>query len=232
MLRISKASLNALEASSWPGFVAGLTDELLEEYPDELEPYPEQVRTQMVANMVARARARWNLQSQEALAAYCELALSVAPNFDEDPDVQGALRSQADAETVVLEIGDLVPDKVWERVEAHAACLPLYVPSDLMDAPLAKRVEAAAKLLLEDRIPPNALAEAAARAVAIAERLGFSDDDDAGLVILASQAVWGRALFDTDFPDWVRKVLNENYSAQRKVESIRIALADAADLIV
>jgi hypothetical protein len=161
VLQISKRSLAALEQSSLRGFAVRLTANLLEDYPDELGPYPKETRPRIVANMVDRARARWKLQSQEAITSYCELMLSVAPNFDEDPDIQRALRAEPDPDSSIFQLTNVVHDRVWKHAQAKVACLPLYLPRDLIDAPIEKRVEAAARLLLPDRIPPDALAHGA-----------------------------------------------------------------------
>ncbi|MCF6249989.1 MAG: hypothetical protein L3J75_01790 [Methylococcaceae bacterium] len=52
-----------------------------------LSRFPEQIQLKIVSNMIDRAK-RWGINWKSSLVIFAELMISIAPNFDQQVDIQ------------------------------------------------------------------------------------------------------------------------------------------------
>ena len=108
MLAISELTLKTLEASARPLFARRVQIALAEKYLHFLPRFPDGIQTLIVGNMLGRA-SRWGINGQRALLAFCELMISVAANFDEQPEIRAELeQARGGRDATLLELPDRV----------------------------------------------------------------------------------------------------------------------------
>jgi hypothetical protein len=70
---------------------------------------------EMVTNGLARARS-YDLEKPQDLTAFVAIMFDISPNFDEQPDIQRALRDKSiPIEQRFNTMIERVPDKAWEE---------------------------------------------------------------------------------------------------------------------
>lgn len=228
MLTISQSALAYYRKDFLGRFLKQITPALAERYPHFLPRFPESVQTEIVRNMVGRG-ARWGVKDLQALLAFAELMISVAANFDEEPNIravlQGAAKQQGRSpDEVVVSFTDLVPEAAWESAERGACDLPFFTPSHLLTATLLDRTTAAVPLVLFDATDlqnPRGVAMAGA---AVAEELHLEGQSDAPLVMVAWRQLYGPKFNDKSMYPWVGDVLEANPRACLAMLKFRIAL--------
>jgi hypothetical protein len=74
---------------------------------------------EMVTNGLTRARS-YDLEKPQYLTAFVAIMFDISPNFDEQPNIQQALRDQSTPiEQRFNTMIECVPDKAWEEAEKN-----------------------------------------------------------------------------------------------------------------
>lgn len=221
MLTIAPGTMEALRAAALPAFTEEVRDALADAYPHVLPCFPEPVQRAIVGHMLARAR-RWQLNHRDSLYSYCATMITVAPNFDTQPDIARAM--QARGGTLTYEFAELaatLPEPLAKAARARLSTMPLFTAPELDDAPIETRVAEAIRLALGDRPAAQHPHEAAAAALQQARDLRL-DAVDAPLVTAAALAFWGPGFARQP---WFAELRGEGWSAAEQVELIRVRLA-------
>lgn len=223
MLSFSPGAITALRAGARPAFLERVRRRLVATFPHFLPCFPDEVQARITGHMLERA-AGWGLTHQASLWAFCELMVSVTPNFDEEPAIHARLSQLRDElDGSLAELGRTMPPHVRRSAQRSGSRMPLFVPHRLVAAPAPDRVAAAIVTALHDRAEAAAAPAAAARAVAEADRLGLTQDD-APLVVAACQSFWSPAFTRMH---WAEALWREPWSAAERVELLRFRLAAA-----
>lgn len=223
MLSFSSGAITALRAGARPAFLDRVRQRLVATYPHFLPCFPETIQMRITGHMLERA-ASWGLTHQASLWTFCELMVSVAPNFDDEPVIHARLSQQRDElDHTLAELGRTMPLHVRRSAQRSGSRMPLFVPHRLSAAPAAERGAAAIATALHDRPEAAAAPATATRALAEAERLGLAQDD-APLVVAACQSFWGAGFARLR---WAETLWREPWSAAERVELLRLRLAAA-----
>ena len=221
MLSFSPGAITALRAEARPAFLERVRQRLVATFPHFLPCFPNEAQARITGHMLERA-AGWGLTHQSSLWAFCELMVSVAPNFDEEPAIRARLMQHGDALDFILpELGRTMPPHVRHNAQRFGSRMPLFVPHRLVDGAAPARIAAAIMTALHDRPEAAAAAGAAAQASAEAERLGLTQDD-APLVVAACLSFWGPAFARRP---WAATLWREPWSAAERLELLRFRLA-------
>ncbi len=224
MLSFSPGAITALRAGARPGFLDRVRRRLALTYPHFLPCFPEAVQARITGHMLERA-AGWGLTHQASLWTFCELMVSLAPNFDEEPMVRARLEQERDQlDRALPDLAQTMPPYVRRNVRRIGSRLPLFAPHRLAEAPLPERTAAAIPLALHDRREAGDPAGTAALAHAEAARLALDPVADAPLVVAACQSFWGPHF--ARLP-WADTLWREPWSAAERVELLRLRLATA-----
>lgn len=223
MLSFSPGAITALRAGARPAFLDRVRRRMAATFPHFLPCFPEDVQARITGHMLERAAA-WGVTHQASLWAFCELMVSVAPNFDEEPAIHARLsRHRGELDGVLADLGRTMPLHLRRSAQRIGSRMPLFVPHRLVGAPAPARLATAIGTALHDRPEAAAAPEAAAQAMAEAERLGL-EQDDAPLVVAACRSFWGPAFARLR---WAEAVWHEPWSATERVELLRFRLAAA-----
>jgi hypothetical protein len=224
MLAISELTLKTLEASARPLFARRVQTALAEKYSHFLPRFPEGIQTIIVGNMLGRA-SRWGINGQRALLAFCELMISVAANFDEQPEIRAELeQARGGRDATLLELPDRISGEAWTDAENNAATLPFYIRPAMADLPELERTAAAIPLVLHDRPEAAAAAAAAQAAAALAARLQLQGAPDCQLVLAACSSFYG-AGFDEGRTPWNAEIFGAGLPQRAIVNALRLRLA-------
>lgn len=222
MLTISPSALEALRVHARPGFIARAHEALSESYPHLLPRFPEAIGLAIVANMLGRASI-WGLTSQRALILWCDWMIVVAPNFDDEPEINYALAySPEPLDNSILKLTYMADPGAWERADRRRSNLPLFTPPSARTMPLPDQIVAAIPVVLHDRPEAVDPVGAALDGTTAAQRLGLQDMTDAPLVLAACHSFWGTRFFELP---WARELIAERWAPPAFVEALRLRLA-------
>lgn len=222
MLTISPSALEALRVHARPGFTARAHESLAETYPHFLPRFPQAIGLAIVANMLGRASV-WGLTSQRAMILWCDWMIVIAPNFDEEPELNYALaHSPEPLDDSILKLTYAADPGAWERAERRRSSLPLFTPPSARALPLPDQIVAAIPLALHDRPEAADPVGTVVNGMAVAERLGLQDMPDAPLVVAACISFWGSRF--AELP-WARELIEERWAPPSFVEALRLRLA-------
>ena len=218
MLSFSPTAAEALRAQARPAFLDRVRRRLVATYPHFLPSFPEPIQARITGVMLERA-AGWGLTRQSALWAFCEAMVSVAPDFDDEPEI----RARLDADRTRLDL--LLPDRIATmppRLAANARRRASRLAFFTSVRTEPERTAAAIPVALFDRVEARDPAGAAAQGWDAAATLGLGGVADAGLIAAACRSFWG--------PDFVRlrwaaPLWHEPWSPAERVELLRFRLA-------
>lgn len=222
MLSVSPQAQGALADMARPAFAARLREPLAAAYPTILSRFPPHVQARIIGNMLERAR-RWRLTGQAASLAFCELMLKIAPNFDEEPDLRRWLeRGYPTPDRALTTLPDEAPEEAWERARRNRSVLGLFIPVDLIGAPVLDQTVAALPLVLYDRPPQPSARIAVEQALPSVQEMGLRGLADAPLVVCVCRAMWG-----ADFlrQPWAVVVARERFPPELVLSALRLRLA-------
>ena len=222
MLAISPQAQGALEAYARPAFAVRVRKALAEKYPHFLPRFPETLQDVITGNMLNRA-AMWGLRQQSALLAYCELMISVAANFDEEPEIRSVLEQAPEPKDFAIRA---LPQKVtkmaWTRAERRASNLAFFTPPALITAPVPDQTVAALPIALFDQPEVHNARAAVGAALGQAGELDMKHLPDAALVIAACRSFWGPGFTAMS---WMQAVLQRGPSPDMAIAAMRCRLA-------
>jgi hypothetical protein len=222
LLTISPSALEALRAHARPGFVARAHESLSETYPHFLPRFPETVGHAIVANMLGRASA-WGLTNQQSLILWCDWMIVIAPNFDEEPELNYALaHSPEPLDTSILKLTYAADPGAWERAERRRSSLPLFMPPSARALSLPDQIVASIPLALHDRPEAADPIGAVINSTAVAQRLGLQDMPDAPLVVAACVSFWGNRFVELP---WMRELIADRWAPPSFIEALRLRLS-------
>lgn len=191
MLAISPTAQGALAAYARPAFAVRVRKALAEKYPHLLPRFPEPFQDAITGNMLGRA-ASWGLSQQAALLGYCELMITVAANFDEEPEIRQALENAPEPRDFTLRtLPHAVAKPAWTRAARRASTLPLFVAPSLAGAAIPEQTVAALPLALFDRPEVHNARAAVTQAMGTVVELNMKGLADALLVVAACRSFWG-----------------------------------------
>ena len=114
---VRQKQLEDLQPLAEKDFIKRLIDHLQAEYPYEIAQYPQPELRKMVRNGISRAR-RYGISVESSLAAFVDLMFTVAPNFDEQPQINAVLKGpSAPPDTRVELLGEATLPQDWEQTD-------------------------------------------------------------------------------------------------------------------
>jgi hypothetical protein len=222
LLTISSSALEALRVYARPGFIARAHESLSETYPHFLPRFPEEIGLGIVANMLGRASV-WGLTSQQSLILWCDWMIVIAPNFDDEPELNYALaHSPEPLDTSILKLTYMADPGAWERAERRRSSLPLFTPPSARSLSLPDQIVASIPLALHDRPEAADPIGAVLNSTVVAQRLGLQDVLDAPLIVAACISFWGSRFTELT---WARELIEERWAPPSFVEALRLRLA-------
>jgi hypothetical protein len=119
MLNIRQEQIKAMLMHNEEKFIDLVVKHVQQECPDDIRDIDPVSLREMVTNGLARARS-YELEKPQDLTAFVAIMFDISPNFDEQPNIQQALRDKS----IPIEQGfntmiECVPDKAWEEVETN-----------------------------------------------------------------------------------------------------------------
>lgn len=191
MLRISEQAQGALRAQFRPAYIERLRVQLAEDYPHFLPRFPEHIGHQIVSNMLARAEL-WSLTHQRSYVMWCGWMITIAPNFDDEPEINAALRALPEPRDQGLgSIVRRVSPASWTRAEASASSLPFFIAPPFRQAPPVEQIVSALPLVLFGLPQASDPTPIAQQSIATVGAMGLFHIADAPLVIACCIAFWG-----------------------------------------
>ncbi len=222
MFRISQQAYGALEAQARPAYVERLRVQLAETYPHLLPRFPDELGRRIVANMLGRASA-WGLSRQRGFAMWCGWMIAIAPNFDEEPEINRALAALPEPRELGLSrLPSTVSPMAWDRAEAQSSVLPLFVPPMLAQAPMPDQLAAALPIVLFGQPEAADPLPLARHAIEQAGAMGLAGLADAPLVIAACLSFWGPQW--TSLP-WAEGLRRSRVGGRELLAALRCRLA-------
>ncbi len=222
MLAISPSAQEALADFARPQFAERIRAPLAKRYVASLGRFPEHVRDLIVDNMLARAYG-WKLKNQSSLLAFCEFMLKIAPNFDEEPELRAYLeRGSPTRDVALMDMPEKAPAPAWERARSRKSTLPLFIPAELVGAPVLDQTVAALPLVLFDRQLAQTARALVEQALPTATQLNMRGLADAPLVVTTCRALFGPEFLNTD---WMRTVQKEHLPPELVLGALRLRLA-------
>ncbi len=119
MLTIRKEQIEAMLMHDEEKFINFVVKHVQQECPDDVRGIDPVSLREMVINGLARARS-YELEKPQDLTAFVAIMFDISPNFDEQPNIQQALRDQSiPIEQRFNAMIERVPDKAWEEAETN-----------------------------------------------------------------------------------------------------------------
>ncbi len=222
MLVISPQATAALDDYARPAFAVRVRKALAEKYPHFLPRFPENLQDAITGNMLNRG-SLWGLRLQTGLLAYCELMISIAANFDEEPEIHGVLQDAPDPKDyTVTALPQKVSKPAWTRAERRASNLPFYIPPSLVGAANPDQTVAALPIALFNQPDAQNARAAVAAALGQAGELNMKHLPDAGLVIAACRSFFGPGFAAMA---WMAEAQQERMPPDVMLETMRLRLA-------
>ncbi len=216
--------LRAFDAQARAAFIVELRKRLAADFKHMLPSFPASVQDRIVANMAGRA-ARWGVDWQSSVHVFCELMMSVSGDFDDDADVRDILyHTERDVNEVVKELPYSIPEASWRRIGANALDLPFFTPSELIGAPLVRRVEAAIPIALHDLAAKSDPSVLARDSCGLAGKLGMADSEDAPLVLAACGLLYGADFHRPKNLAWTGDVFRPENDGRKKVAMLKLRI--------
>lgn len=225
MLKIGPKQTRAFDAQVEAAFIGELREALAAKYRQMLPSFPPVIQDQIVRNMVGRA-ARWGIEWQSSTLLFCEWMLSIAANFDDQPEIRRVLEEAGPGvDSIAKSLPDHVPDEVWQAAESQALDLPFFTPAEKLLAPLDQRVAHAIPVALHDlaaRSNPSALGR---ESCDLAVRLGLGGSEDAPLVLAACGFLYGADFYRSKALSWTGDVFRPENSCRTRVAMLKCRIA-------
>lgn len=191
MLAFSPTAHGALEAYARPAFAARVRTALAAKYPHFLPRFPEKLQDLITGNMLGRA-AMWGLSHQSSLLGFCEIMITVAANFDEEPEIRSHLEAAPQPKDFAFRaLPKTVPKPAWTRAERRRSNLPFFIPPSFAAQPLPEQTVAALPVVLFDRPDAQNARAAVSAAAGQPDELDIRHLPDAVLVVAACRSFWG-----------------------------------------
>ena len=223
-LKIRPEQFEALQAQTEDQFVRNVQQALVAKYPHCLPRFPNEIQKRIVNNMLDRAKHR-GLSSQASLAAFAELMMAIAPNFDEQTTIKAAIEAlpDDDRDAEFQNLAKLVPDQAWKEAETNAETLPLYLSVEQIDKPLPEKTAAALPLLLWDKQNTNvqSLAEASCTE---AETLKLTESNDAPITHAVWQTLYGKDYNNPTLHPWLGDIFDRQRPSRQVVALLKLRI--------
>jgi hypothetical protein len=224
MLAISETTLRTLEVTARPLFARRVQLALADKYQHFLPRFPDHVQAAIVANMLGRA-ARWSINGQQALLAFCELMIAVAADFDEQPGIRALLDAEKGGrDQVVLDLPGKAGEDAWAEAAGNATTVPFYIRPGLIGQAAQEQATAAVVLALYDRPEAATASTAVQSAESAAAKLGLGADADSLLVVAACRSFYGEAFADRRLA-WAPEIFGSGLPAKAILNALRLKLA-------
>lgn len=223
-LKIRPEQFEALQAQTEDQFIRNVQQALVVKYPHCLPRFPNEIQKRIVNNMLDRAKHR-GLNSQASLAAFAELMMAIAPNFDEQATIKAALETlpDDDRDAEFQNLAKLVPDQAWKEAESSTETLPLYLSPKQIDQPLPEKTAAALPLLLWDKpeINSQSLAEASC---AQAATLRLTNSNDAPITHAVWQTLYGKDYNEPTVHAWLEDIFDHQRPSRQVVAMLKLRI--------
>lgn len=119
MFNIRQEQIEAMLMHNEEKFIDFVVKHVQQECPDDVRGIDPVSLREMVTNGLARAR-RYDLDKPQDLTAFVAIMFDISPNFDEQADIQRALRDKSvPIEQRFNTMIERVPDKAWEEAEKN-----------------------------------------------------------------------------------------------------------------
>jgi hypothetical protein len=119
MLNIRQEQIEAMLMHNEEKFIDFVVKHVQQECPDDIRGIDPVSLREMVINGLARARS-YDLEKPQYLTAFVAIMFDISPNFDEQADIQRALRDKSvPIEQRFNAMIEGVPDKAWEEAEKN-----------------------------------------------------------------------------------------------------------------
>jgi len=119
MFKIRQEQIEAMLMHNEEKFIDFVVKHVKQECPDDVRDIDPVSLREMVTNGLARARS-YDLKKPQYLTAFVAIMFDISPNFDEQPNIQQALRDQSvPIEQRFNAMIERVPDKAWEEAEKN-----------------------------------------------------------------------------------------------------------------
>ncbi len=217
MLTLSEQQLHLLDTQARTKFAALLTSQLQADYPELFQPLPPALAQRMVARKIDYAQDRYSIEFQSALTTYLHYCCAIAPNFDEQPDIQAMLD---DLSHYPDDIPDLLADKAsedaWAEAEANAQRSGWFDNADETqhnDHIAARTCWALATIATrqdhtQQFADDTALTSFIAQAIQTARQQHITDTK--GIIAFAvCQHVFGRQFYQQHATPWISSIFND-----------------------
>ena len=172
MLTLSPLQIAGFQQHAEYQFIKKIQQEFSEKYPQIFSAFPEKIQTNIISNLFDRAKY-WGISWKSSLVTFAELMLVIAPNFDQQSDINEVLnRNKEQNNQTIKSITEQVPDNAWTQAEAATEDLPLYLSADSINAHLEQQTAKAIALVLWDKTAERDIQQTAENACRYADELG------------------------------------------------------------
>ena len=119
MINIRQEQIEAMLMHNEEKFIDFVVKHVQQECSDDVRDIDPVSLREMVTNGLARARS-YDLEKPQNLTAFVAIMFDISPNFDEQADIQRALRDKSvPIEQRFNAMIERVPDKAWEEAEKN-----------------------------------------------------------------------------------------------------------------
>ncbi len=119
MFKIRQEQIEAMLMHNEEKFIDFVVKHVKQECPDDVRGIDQVSLREMVTNGLTRARS-YDLEKPQDLTAFVAIMFDISPNFDEQPNIQQALRDQSiPIEQRFNAMIEQVSDKAWEEAEKN-----------------------------------------------------------------------------------------------------------------
>lgn len=222
---IRDGHIRRLETEHAAGFAEHVRVSLAEAYPHVLPCFPVESQATIVDNLLERGRYKWNLSDERALLGYAELMLSIAPNFDEQFEIDLVLSNAGlDCDHALLHLHEAVPQRSWIEAEENSQDLPLFVPPR-QSLSGQEQTTAALQVIFREIPSLTEASKLAAFGHQTAERFGWQDIADAALTVASWRALYGDEFMDPAANPWSADLFIPGSAPRTAVEMVKFRIA-------
>jgi hypothetical protein len=225
MLKINSQQFEMFQQQAEHQFTQKLQQALADKYPQMLSRFPEEIQLKIVSNMIDRA-SRWGIDWKSSLVIFAELMISIAPNFDQQVDIQRVLDSDpAQVNQRIKSITEYVPDTAWSEAEANTDDLPYFISAEFLNTPLTEQTASAIPLVLWDKEAEFDTHQYATSAIQYANQLEFNNINDAPITIVVWRSLYGIRFNNPEVYPWVTDIMDSKRPARERIAMLKYRIA-------
>jgi hypothetical protein len=225
MLTLSPLQFAGFQQQAEDQFVKKIQREFTEKYPQIFSAFPEKIQINIVSNLFDRAKS-WGISWKSSLVVFAELMLVIAPNFDQQSDINQALKSDKEQNNQTIKsITSQVPDSAWSQAEAATEDLPLYISLEYINASLAEQTANAIPLVLWDKAAELDIQQTAENACRYADELALNNVNDAPLTLAVWKSLYGQDFNNPRINPWATDILYNNRTSRERIAMLKYRIA-------